>query len=97
MLLPLRIGTVPAPISGFVAGLVNMALVWVGLQWTSSLRRAATALWAWLLTVAVLSLGGPGGDILFSGTRSAIALLAFGAAPPVILLWGRRYDQLTSA
>lgn len=95
MLLPLRIGTVPAPISAFVAGLVNMALVWVGLQWTSSLRVAATALWAWLLTVALLSLGGPGGDIMFSGMASVVALLVLGAGPPTILLWRRRYDQLT--
>lgn len=100
MLLPFRIGTVLAPISALAAGLVNMLLVWVGLQWTSSPRLAATPLWAWLLTVAALTLGGPGGDAVFGGSGFGeyllLVLLAGGAAPPAILLWRRRYQQLTS-
>ena len=33
--LPLRIGSVPFPISALISGLVNAALVWAALQWTS--------------------------------------------------------------
>ena len=32
--LPLRIGSVPFPISALISGLVNAALVWAALQWT---------------------------------------------------------------
>ena len=48
-------------------GLVNAALAWAALHWTTSPRTAALPLVTWLLTVAVLSLGGPGDDIVFGG------------------------------
>ena len=51
--LPLYIGSMPFPISALISGLVNAALVWAALQWTSAPRVAALPLWAWLLTVAV--------------------------------------------
>jgi hypothetical protein len=62
------IGPVPFPISALLSGLVNAALVWAALQWTGAPRLAALPLWCWLLTVAVLALGGPGDDILFGGS-----------------------------
>ena len=94
MFLQVRLGSIPFPISAPLAGLVNLALVWVGLQWTSSPRLAAISLWAWLLTIALLTLGGPGGDILFGGPGFAdygvLGLLVLGAAPPALLIWRRR-------
>ena len=91
--LPLRIGTVPFPISALISGLVNAALVWAALQWTQSPRLAALPLWCWLLTVAGLTLGGPGDDIVFGGVGvmeyAPLVLIVLGALPPALLLWRR--------
>jgi hypothetical protein len=92
-LLPFRIGSVPFPISALVSGLVNAALVWAALQWTSSPRIAALPLWCWLLTVAGLTFGGPGNDIVFGGVGimeyAPLLLIVLGALPPAALLWRR--------
>jgi hypothetical protein len=89
--LPLRIGSLPFPISALISGLVNAALVWAALQWTSSPRVAALPLWSWLLTVAGLTFGGPGDDIVFGGVGimeyAPLLLIALGAAPPAVVLW----------
>lgn len=91
--LPLRIGSVAFPISALLSGLVNAALVWAALQWTSSHRLAALPLWTWLLTVGGLALGGPGDDIVFGGVGiteyAPLLLLVLGALPPALLLWRR--------
>jgi hypothetical protein len=89
--LPLRIGPAPLPISALISGLVNAALVWAALQWTSSPRLAAVPLWCWLLTVAGLTFGGPGDDIVFGGVGvmeyAPLLLIALGALPPALVLW----------
>jgi hypothetical protein len=89
--LPLRIGSVPFPISALLSGLVNAALVWAALQWTSGPRVAALPLWCWLLTVAGLTFGGPGNDIVFGGVGiteyAPLLLIVLGALPPAWLLW----------
>jgi hypothetical protein len=89
--LPLRIGPVPFPISALLSGLVNAALVWAALQWTSAWMTAGVPLWSWLLTVAVLTLGGPGDDIVFGGAGiteySALLLIVLGSLPPAWVLW----------
>ena len=91
--LPLRIGSVPFPISALLSGMVNAALVWVALQWTSSPRVAALPLWCWLLTVAGLTFGGPGDDIVFGGVGiteyAPLVLIVLGALPPALLLYRR--------
>jgi hypothetical protein len=90
-LLPLRIGTVPFPISALIAGLVNAVLVWAALHWTPAPRVAALPLWTWLLTVALLTLGGPGDDIVFGGSGvmayGALLFIALGVLPPAFVLW----------
>ena len=70
LLLPLYLGPVPFPISAVLSGLVNAALVWAAGYWTDNSRLAGLPLWTWLATVAVLTLGGPGGDIVFGGRES---------------------------
>jgi hypothetical protein len=89
--LPLRIGSVPFPISALLSGLVNAALVWAALEWASSPRVAALPLWSWLLTVAGLTFGGPGDDIVFGGVGvmeyAALLLIVLGALPPAYVLW----------
>jgi hypothetical protein len=89
--LPLRIGSVPFPISALLSGLVNAALVWAALQWTSAPRVAALPLWCWLLTVAGLTFGGPGDDIVFGGVGimeyAPLLLIVLGALPPALVMW----------
>jgi len=89
--LPLRIGSVPFPISALLSGLVNAVLVWVALQWTSAPRLAALPLWCWLLAVAGLTLGGPGDDIVFGGVGvmeyAPLMLIVLGVLPPAVVLW----------
>ncbi len=97
LLLPSYIGSIPFPISALISGLVNAALVWAASQWTASPRVAALPLWTWLLTVAVASLGGPGGDIILGGqgvmAYAALVLIVLGVAPPVGMLWRRRVHR----
>lgn len=85
-----RLGTVPFPISMVISGAVNAALVWAALQWTSSTRLAALPLWSWLAVVLVLTLGGPGNDLVFGGvgvmSYAALALIVVGAVPPAAVL-----------
>jgi hypothetical protein len=91
LLLPLYIGAIPFPISGLISGLVNAALVWAAGRWTRSPRLAALPLWTWLLTVAVISMGGPADDVILGGhgvmAYGALLLIALGVTPPVWVLW----------
>lgn len=96
LLLPAHIGPVPFPLSALVGGLVNAGLVWVALRCTSSLRLAALPLWAWLLTIAVMTFGGPGDDLIFADrgimAYGVLLLIVLGSAPPAWLLWRRRQE-----
>ena len=91
--LPLRLGTVPFPISGLVSGALNALLVLAAANWTTSPRLAALPLWTWLATVVVFTFGGPGDDIVFGGTGvmefGAVLLIVLGAAPPAWILTRR--------
>lgn len=91
LLLPFYIGAIPFPISGLISGLVNAALVWAASRWTRSARVAALPLWTWLLTVAVISMGGPADDIILGGSGlmayGALLLIVLGVTPPVLVMW----------
>lgn len=90
LLLPSYLGSVWFPASAVIAGAVNVALVWAARQWTDSTRLAALPLITFLLTIAVLSLGGPGGDMTMSGAGIAgfgpVLLTAVGALPALWFL-----------
>jgi N-acetyl-1-D-myo-inositol-2-amino-2-deoxy-alpha-D-glucopyranoside deacetylase len=90
LLLPVHLGATPFPISALVSGLVNAALVWAAGRWTRSARLAALPLWTWVLTVAAMTLGGPGDDVILSGSGvlvySPVLLVLLGLAPPVWVL-----------
>ena len=90
LLLSMYLGTIPFPVSAVLSGLVNAALVWAAGHWTDSKRLAALPLWSWLLTVALLTVGGPGGDIVFGGrgilAYSVLILLLLGAMPAALVL-----------
>jgi len=91
LLLPSYIGSIPFPISALISGLLNAALVWAAGRWTRSPRVAALPLWTWLLTVAVISMGGPADDIILGGQGlmryGALLLIVLGVVPPVWVLW----------
>jgi hypothetical protein len=97
LLLPSYIGSVPFPVSALISGLVNAALVWAAARWTPSPRVAALPLWTWLLTVAAMSLGGPGDDVILGGqglmAYAALVLIVLGVLPPVWVLWRRRAQR----
>ncbi|MEB3068752.1 hypothetical protein [[Mycobacterium] vasticus] len=94
LLLPSRLGTVPFPLSALIGGLVNAGLVWVALRSTTSLRLAALPLWTWLLTIALMTFGGPGDDVIFADrglmAYGVLLLIVLGSAPPAWVLWRRR-------
>jgi hypothetical protein len=52
---------------------------------------AGLPLWCWLLTSAVLMLGGPGDDIVFGGVGvmeyGPLLLIVLGTLPPAAVLW----------
>ncbi len=89
-LLPAHLGSIPFPVSALLSGLLNMALVWAAGYWTGGGRLAALPLWTWMATVAVLTFGGPGNDIIFGGSGimgfSLILLMVLGALPAALLL-----------
>ncbi len=88
--LPLRIGSVPLPISALLSGALNAAVVWVAFQWTSSPRVAALPLWTWLATVVMFTIVNPGDDIVFGGSGimefGPVLLVALGALPAAWIL-----------
>jgi hypothetical protein len=90
LLLPSYIGSIPLPVSALISGLLNAALVWAAGRWTPSARVAALPLWTWLLTVLLMYLPGPGGDVIFGGrgvmAYSPLLLLALGVVPPLSVL-----------
>lgn len=90
LLLPMYLSSIPFPVSALLSGLVNATLVWAAGYWTGSKRLAALPLWSWLLTVALLTVGGPGGDIVFGGrgilAYSVLILLLLGAMPATLVL-----------
>lgn len=94
LFLPSYLGPQPFPVSALIGGLVTAALVWAALHWTESLRLAALPLWIWLMTVAVMTLGGPGDDVIFGGrgvmAYGVVVMVVLGSAPPAWLLWRRR-------
>ncbi|CAN5291293.1 hypothetical protein BH11ACT6_BH11ACT6_38220 [soil metagenome] len=101
LLLPYRLGAVPMPVSALIAGVINLALVWAASYWTTSNRIAALPLWTWLATIAGLTFGGPGGDIIFGGTGvlaySSVLILLFGASPAAFWLWVRSQRRIVDA
>lgn len=90
LFLPVRLGATPLPLSALLSGLLNAVLVWAATCWTDSARLAALPLWTWFATVTMLTLGGPGGDVVLGGSGilgySALILLVLGALPPVWML-----------
>ena len=78
-LVPLRAGTVPLPLSVLLAVLGNVLLCRLGGRWTESTVGAAVPAVLWLVTVVVLSLPRPEGDLVVPGTLMGLVFLFAGA------------------
>jgi hypothetical protein len=86
--LPLRVGgTVPVPFTVVVAILTTP---WLVLQAGKLVhpRAAFAPLALWVLTVVVLGLMGPGGDLVLIQDWRALLLIAGGALPAALALGG---------
>lgn len=94
LLMPAYIGSIPFPVSALISGLLNATLVWAARQWSTSPRVAALPLWTWLLTVLLMGMGGPGGDVILGGrgvmAYSPLLLLFAGVVPPLFMLYRGR-------
>jgi hypothetical protein len=77
VLTPVYVGWAPAPVGAVLSILLLPWLVLRVGELDPRPRVAGAPLLAWLLAVAVLGLGGPGGDVLLPATWQS-ALLVFG-------------------
>jgi hypothetical protein len=85
-LLPYTLGGMEVPVSALVAALTTPWLVSVAGKLSSRLLVAASPLLAWILTVGVFGMFGPGGDMVLMADWRAMLLFACGALPSAIVL-----------
>jgi hypothetical protein len=78
-LVPLRIGSVPIPVSVLLAVLGNVALARLAGRWTGSVAAAAVPPVLWLVVVIVLSLPRSEGDLIVPGTLTGLVFLFAGS------------------
>ncbi len=85
-LLPHALGGIPVPASAIVAALTTPWLVSVAGKLTPRLLVAAAPLIAWILTIAIFGMFGPGGDLVLISDWRSLLLFACGALPSAIVL-----------
>jgi hypothetical protein len=88
LLLP-RLGDVPLPLSMLLAVVTTPLMVTTAAA-VASRRLATVPLAAWLLTLLVLGVQGPGRDLVLLPDWRAPVLLACGALPGAVALGGSR-------
>lgn len=86
MYLPLRVGTVPLPITVLLAAVSTPWLVRGAAELGGSRWVCAVPLVVWLLALGVLGVGGPGGEVLLAVDWRAGLLLAAGTIPAAVVL-----------
>jgi len=86
--LPVHVGAVAVPVGALAAAVTNPVLVWAAAEGTDRTLVAAAPLGAWLLTLGVLVVPGPGGDVLLVGDWRALALIVLGVVPATLVLGG---------
>ncbi|GAA5150652.1 MULTISPECIES: hypothetical protein [Amycolatopsis] len=86
--LPLRVGgTVPLPITVLVAIATTPLLVMLAARLVHP-KAAFAPLALWVLTIVVLGLTGPGGDLVLIQDWRGLLLIAGGALPAALTLGG---------
>ncbi len=93
MFLPLYLGAMPFPITAAVAAVTTPLLVVAAGKLSFGARGASAPLVAWFLTVFVVGLLGPGGDIVLLSDWRTLLLLAGGTVPSAVLLGLRAARQ----
>lgn len=88
VLTPLYVGGVPAPIGVVVSALILPWLVRRAGEIDARPSRAAAPLSAWVLTVGVLGLVGPGGDVMLPATWQSLLLVVGGVGAGLLALRG---------
>lgn len=78
-LVPLRVGSVPLPVSVPLALLGNAGLSRLAGRWTGSVIGAAVPPVLWLVVVVVLSMPRAEGDLIVPGTLTGLVFLFGGA------------------
>ena len=92
--IPLYVGAVPVPFGAVLSAILTPWLVARAGELDPRPPVAAAPLVAWALTVAVLGLGGPGGDAMLPPTWQSLVLVGGGLAAG---LWALRAILLTEA
>ncbi|OZM73678.1 hypothetical protein CFN78_09160 [Amycolatopsis antarctica] len=82
-----KLGDVPAPVTVLVAALTTPLLVRVAARFAPP-RYAALPLVAWVLTLLILGLFGPGRDVVLLEDWRTLVLLAAGVLPAALVLGG---------
>jgi hypothetical protein len=90
--LPLRVGTVPAPITILLAAVTTPWLVRIAAELGGPRVVPAIPLVVWVLALGVLGLGGPGGEVLFPADLRSALLLGGGLLPAAVVL-GRAFAR----
>ena len=85
-LLPHALGGMPVPLSAAVAAVTTPWLVSVAGKLAPRMLVAAAPLFAWVLTVAVFGVFGPGGDLVLVADWRSLLLFACGALPAAVVL-----------
>jgi hypothetical protein len=75
---PLYLGGVPAPIGVVLSVLILPWLVYRAGELDVRPSRAGAPLLAWVLTIGVLGLVAPGGDVMLPATRQSLLLVVGG-------------------
>ena len=88
MYLPLRIGSVPFPITILLAAMSTPWLVRSAAELGGPRMVAVIPLAVWMLVIGVLGVAGPGGDVLLAADWRS-ALLVCGGIFPAALVLGR--------
>ncbi|MDQ6937269.1 MAG: hypothetical protein M3140_06105 [Actinomycetota bacterium] len=92
LLVPLRVGTVLAPVSVVLGVVTNVALPVLTGRLADHAAAAAAPVGAWFLTVVLLAGSRPEGDVLLPGSGSLVyvfyALVGFGLLAGVLTVGG---------
>lgn len=100
LFLPLYLGQTPFPVSGILAGVINVVLVRVAFSVSRNVSRAALPIAGFFAGLLLAMFGGPGGDVLLLSDWRTLVLIAGGVLPPVVQLFSLRFaqfDQLGAA
>ncbi|MEU7764481.1 hypothetical protein AB0B25_05085 [Nocardia sp. NPDC049190] len=87
--LPTYLGATAFPLSGVLAGVVNLLLVFGARSVSQRTAAMVLPLIAWTLGFLVCASTGPGGDVMLASDWRTVLLLFFGLVPPLLYIYFR--------